>query len=82
MTEVGRGGCSDWSATKTINQSSKGSRVPMLDSRAFHFEGHDWRSSSVEMAARDCAKSSTMLYKWAALPEAAFQYSGPLEILV
>ena len=30
------------------------------------------------MAAGDCARSSTMLYEWAARPEVAFRRNGPL----
>ena len=82
MTKARRGGCFDWSTSKTINQSSEGSTAPMVDNRAFRCEGHDWRSSSVEMAVGDCAKSSTMLYEWVALPEVEFQCSGSLGILV
>ena len=81
-TKAGRGGCSDQSTSKTINRSSEVSTVPMEDSRAFCCEGHDRRSYSVEMAARDCAKSSIMLYEWEAFPEAAFRCSGPLGIFV
>lgn len=30
-------------------------------SRDFHWDGHVWRTFSIEMATGDCAKSSTML---------------------
>ena len=80
--QVGRGGCSNQSTSKTINQLLEGSSVPMADSRAFHYEGQDWKSSRVEMVAGDCTKSSTTLYEWAAFPEVAFRHSGPLGILV
>ena len=54
----------------------------MENSRDFRCEGHHWRSSNIEMVVGDCAKLSTMLYKWAAFTEAAFQRNGPLGILV
>ena len=77
VTEVGRGGCSDCSRSKKINPSSIGSIVSMIDRRASLCERHNWRSSSIEMGAGYCAKSSTMLYRWAILLEATFQRSGP-----
>ena len=80
--EARGGGCSDQSTSNKINILSEGSTTPLVYSRPFHCEGHDWRSSSVEMAAGDCAKSLTMLYEWVALREAAFRRSGPLGILV
>ena len=80
--ETQRGGCYDQSTSKKINRFLEGSTVPMENSRAFHCEGHDWRSSNVEILAGDCAKSSTMLYEWAAFPEVAFRRSGHLWILV
>ena len=82
VTEAGRGGCSDHSKSKTIKRSYEGSTAPMVVSRDFHYEGNDWRSSSVEMAARDCTKSSTILYEWEAFPEEVFQRNGPLGILI
>lgn len=56
--------------------------MPMGDRRDFLCEGHYWRSSSIEMAVGDCAKSSTILYEWATFPEAVFQHNRPLGILV
>lgn len=51
-----------------------------LDSRDLLWDGHVWRTSCVDMAAGDCAKSSTMLYVWATLVEASLRHNGPLGI--
>ena len=52
--------------------TSKGSKIPMAVSIALRCEGHDWRTSSIDMALGDCAKSSTILSDWETLPEATF----------
>ena len=80
-TDEGNGECSDVSTGKTIKRSLEGSIAPKAVSRAFFWEGHDWRTSSVDMVTGDCTKSSTILYVWATQLEEALRRNGPFEII-
>ena len=59
------------SVGKTIKQLSEWSIASKVVSRDFFWDGHDWRTSSIDMVVVDCAKSSTILYVWLALLEIA-----------
>ena len=79
--DEGNGGCSDVSTGKKIKRSSEGNIAPKVVIRAFFWEGHDWSTSSVNMATSDCTESSTLLYVWAALLEVALWLNGLVGIL-
>ena len=49
------------SNSKTIRQESVRSIVLRVESRVFHWVGHVCRTSNVDIAEGDYAKSSTML---------------------
>jgi len=77
----GNGGCFDVSTRKTIRRSSKGYTTPNLVSRDFFWDGHDWRTSSIDMATSDCTKSSTILYVCVAQLEATLWHNCAFGIL-
>ena len=49
-----------------MSRVSAGLTAPMEESNDFRCFGHVWRTSRTDMAAGDCAKSSTKIYLCAA----------------
>jgi hypothetical protein len=60
VTAAGRRG-SQLSRSKVISRVSAGSTAPIAESSDFRCVGQVWRTSKTNMAAGDCAKSSTKL---------------------
>lgn len=65
-TDEGNGGCSNASTGKIIKRPSEGSTTPKSVSRYFFRDGHEWRTSNVDMVVGDYTKLSTILYVWVA----------------
>ena len=51
----------DWSKSNAINCKSFGWIAPMAESKVLRCEGQFFKTSNIDMAAGDWAKSSTML---------------------
>jgi hypothetical protein len=60
VIKVGRQG-SPLSRSKVMSRVSAGLTAPKAESKDFRYVGQVWRTSKTNMAAGDCAKSSTKL---------------------